>query len=385
MSRDVRLTRQGKLMLQIEPVDVRYRERYTSSGDNRWGYNMPVTLAVVVPVYSGECYLDELATEVSKLRESWAADHAPLSLSRLIFVDDDAIDGSAKVIDGLAAHYPWVEAVHLSRNFGQHPATIAGILHTQEDWIVTMDEDLQHPPERIPDLLRKAVSNAADVVYGKPETSIHEAISRDLTSRGYKRLMGWLTGNKSIRDANSFRLIRGPIARGAAKAVAHDIYFDVSLSWFTKRIQTVVMPLKDQRYITTKKSGYDFRSLVAHGRRLLVSSQLKVLRLGALLGITLATSSVFVAVVVCLIWLFDREAIAARGWTSLILATIFLGGASLFMIGIALEYVSVLLTRSNGHPLFFEVDRSGDAGLIDYLSHQLTTASLPRLFSSETL
>jgi glycosyltransferase involved in cell wall biosynthesis len=335
----------------------------------RRGDNMPtVTLSVVVPVYSGENYLDTLASEVGALRDHWLSESAPIILDKLVLVDDHAIDGSSRVIDRLAERFPWVEAVHLSRNFGQHPATIAGILHTREDWVVTLDEDLQHSPSRIPELLHKAISTGADVVYGRPESRIHEAISRDVTSRSYKRLMEWLTGNKHIRDANSFRLLRGAIARGVSAACAHDTYFDVALSWFTQRIQTVVMPLKDVRYITTKKSGYRIRSLMSHGRRLLVSSQIKILRLGAMFGVAIAALSLALAVFVTVLRLVNPASIDSRGWTSLILSITFFSGVIVFMIGIALEYISILLSRSNGRPLFFEVDRSKDALLADYLS-----------------
>lgn len=333
---------------------------------------MAITLSVVVPVYSGQDYLESLVAEVGAIREHWLEENAPIILQRLVLVDDNAIDGSAGIIDALAARFPWIEAVHLSRNFGQHPATMAGILHTQEDWVVTLDEDLQHPPSRIPELLRQAISTGADVVYGKPESRIHDAVSRDFTSRTYKRIMEWLTGNKHIRDANSFRLLRGEIARGAAAACAHDTYFDVALSWFTQRIQTVVMPLKDRRYITTKQSGYHFRSLISHARRMLVTSQIKILRTGALLGLSMAILSIAVAILVFLLWLFEPSWIQARGWTSLILTTTFFSGVSFFMIGIVLEYISILLSRSNGRPLFFKVDRSKDTLLADYLSRAVT-------------
>jgi glycosyltransferase involved in cell wall biosynthesis len=328
---------------------------------------MVATLSIVVPVYGGEAYLDELTAEIAKLREVWSNDLAPISLKKLVFVDDGAIDRSAKIIDQISNERPWVEAIHLSRNFGQHPATIAGILHTEEDWVVTLDEDLQHPPSRIPDLLRKAVLDTCDVVYGKSQSAIHEAASRDITSRAYKHLMEWVTGNKHIPDASSFRLLRGQIARGAAAACAHDVYFDVAVSWFTQRIQIVVMPLKDRRFIATKKSGYRFRTLVSHGRRLLVSSQVKALRLGALLGITASAISIAAGTLVFIVRIFWAQAIEVRGWTSLILSIIFFGGSILFMLGIALEYISILLLRSNGRPLFFEIDRSKDALLADYL------------------
>jgi glycosyltransferase involved in cell wall biosynthesis len=327
-----------------------------------------VSLSIVVPVYSGEKYLSLLSEEIAKIRDRWIKDAAPISLERLIFVDDAAGDKSPAIIDQLSREHSWIKSVHLSRNFGQHAATIAGILETSEDWVVTVDEDLQHPPSRIINLLRKAFSEDADLVYGKPEGRIHEAVSRDFTSRLYKRIIGWLTGNRHIRDANSFRLIRGDIARGAAAAAARDTYFDTALSWFTQRITTVSMPLKDTRFISTRKSGYRFRSLMSHGRRLLVSSQIKVLRLGAMFGVATSFLSAAIALFVLLLWIFHRQSIDGRGWTSLILVITFFSGVIVFMVGVALEYISIMLSRSNGMPLFFQVERKRDPQLADYLA-----------------
>jgi glycosyltransferase involved in cell wall biosynthesis len=104
----------------------------------------------------------------------------------------------------LAKERPWVVVLHLARNFGQHPATAAGILHTSGDWVVTLDEDLQHPPSKIPDLLRKAVEDQSDVVYGKAESQVHESAARDFGSRAYKQFLALVTGNQSIRIRQQF-------------------------------------------------------------------------------------------------------------------------------------------------------------------------------------
>jgi glycosyltransferase involved in cell wall biosynthesis len=113
-------------------------------------------LSIVVPVYSGENFLRDLLSAVQDLRNSWVEKDAPIQLTELIFVDDNAIDNSAVIIDDIASEHDWVVALHLSRNFGQHPATIAGILHSSGDWVVTLDEDLQHPPSHIADMIRSS-------------------------------------------------------------------------------------------------------------------------------------------------------------------------------------------------------------------------------------
>src|SRR5882672_7517570 len=102
------------------------------------------------------------------------------------------------------------------------PATIAGILHTSGDWVVTLDEDLQHSPARIEDLLRKAIIHRSDIVYANAETRVHQSHLRDVGSRLYKHVMKLMTGNPNVTAFNSFRLIRGDVARAASSTCGHD-------------------------------------------------------------------------------------------------------------------------------------------------------------------
>lgn len=320
-----------------------------------------MSLSIVVPVYSGAEYLARLVDEVEALRLDLRARAAPIEIAELIFIDDAAIDGSPALIERLAKERPWVVALHLSRNFGQHAATIAGILHSSGDWVVTMDEDLQHPPDRVPQLLRKAVEEGADLVYANAEEGVHDAFIRDFTSHSFKRFMQWLTGNAKLRHFNSFRLIRGPVARAVSSVCSHDTYFDVNLSWFTQRIEVVRMQLRDERYIRTGKSGYSLKALFAHAWRMLFSSQIKLLRYGAVLGIAVLGLSILGMIYFLGLKLLYPEEIQVQGWTSLILAISFFGGLSSFMLGIALQYLSTLILKAHGKPTFFTVDRSSDA------------------------
>ena len=144
-----------------------------------------LTLSIVVPIYSGEQYIESLFSEVAELRTQWQQQNAPILLGELIFVNDDAIDNSAEVLQQLADTHEWVTVLHHSRNFGQHPATVTGILNSSGDFIVTMDEDLQHRPRHIPELLDKLVSSCCDVVYAKPTRFCSQwSISRQLFKVG---------------------------------------------------------------------------------------------------------------------------------------------------------------------------------------------------------
>lgn len=329
-----------------------------------------LSISVVVPVYSGEKYLRELTQEIERVRDLWESLGRPFGISELLFVEDGAIDGSGAIIDELVAAYPWVTALHLSRNYGQHPATIAGILHTAGDWVVTMDEDLQHPPQCIEQLLRAVALTQADIAYGRSDQGVHNSMFRDFSSRFAKRSIEFLSGSSSITQASSFRLIRGSLARGAASVCGHDTYLDVALSWFTQRVETATMELVDRRFITTGKSGYSFKSLISHGRRLIFSSQVKVLRFAMLLGaaaFAIALMAAFLVLIQKLVW---PSSISIQGWASLFLALTLIGGLTIFLLGVLLEYMSVLMLRAHGKPLFFLIDRSGDAALTKFFMAQ---------------
>lgn len=331
---------------------------------------LPVTISIVIPVYCGSEYLQKLTASMDDLRLNWQARGTPFALAEAIFVDDAAIDNSSRIIDQLAEKHPWIVALHLSRNFGQHPATIVGILHSAGDWVVTLDEDLQHKPELISEMLEKAVLTGSDLVYAHPETGVHDSIIRDLTSRSFKRMMQWLTENRNLPNFNSFRLIRGPIARAAASVCTHDTYLDIALSWFTQRVQSVRTEMKDERYIKTGRSGYTLRSLLSHAWRMIFSSQIKLLRIGALLGLAVMGLAVAGGIYFLGLKLIYPQEIQAQGWTSLFLAIAFFGGLSSFMLGMALQYLSTLVLKAHGKPTFFTIDRSGDLALAFWFRQQ---------------
>lgn len=329
-------------------------------------------MSLVVPVYSGAPYLPELVKSISKLRDEWMAQAAPLNLVEVIFTNDDAIDDSARVLNGLAATYSWVRVLHLSRNFGQHPATIAGILHTCGDWVVTLDEDLQHPPENIAAMLQVAVSGQLDIVYALAVDGVHESALRDMGSRLMKRFTGIIAGDMGVLKFSSFRVIRGSIARSASSVCGHETYFDVALSWFSRRVGTLPLHIKDQRFIESGKSSYSLRKLLSHGRRLVLSSRVKVLRFGGYLGVASILFGFSFAAYVAFMELFFPGVFGARGWSSLIVSNMVFGGMTLLLITAVLEYLSILVLRAQGKPTFFVVDRSRDAAIASYFKESGT-------------
>jgi glycosyltransferase involved in cell wall biosynthesis len=330
-----------------------------------------VSISVVVPLYSGADYLTTLIAELDKVRIGWNRTACPIYLAEVILVDDAAVDRSAEIADLISDDNDWVTVIHLARNFGQHPATIAGILHTSGDWVVTLDEDLQHPPSRIGDLLRRAILHKSDIVYANADTHVHQSHLRDIGSRLYKRIVKLVTGNPDIPSFNSFRLIRGSVARAASSTCGHDTYFDLSLSWFTERVEVVRMSLKDERFIRSGKSGYNFLKLASHARKMLMSSGPRVMRTASILGLLVIALSVTGAVLLVLYNLYGEASNVVKGWSSLFIIIVFFGGAIIFFIGLILEYLALLVMNAHGKPIFFTIDRRSDALLSDYFSRNV--------------
>ena len=315
-------------------------------------------LSTVTPVFRGSGYLRLLVEELERLRQELASKSIRLELGEAIFVADSPIDHSEGVLAELASEHDWIRVLTLSRNYGQHPATVAGILHSSGDWIATLDEDLQHHPKTLLPMLALAVHGHHDVVYAKPLGPVHRSGFRNVSSRLFKQLVIRLSGNRFAASFNSFRLMRGSVARASAAVSSHDTYFDVALTWFTDRLTSWETELRDPRGVDD--SGYRLGALLSHARRMLYSSEIGVLRLGTAVGLLALFTSLALGAFVVIFKLARPELIQVRGWPSLFVAIAFFGGLTTFLAGLALEFSASLVLGAQGRPTFFVIDRTPD-------------------------
>ena len=320
-----------------------------------------ITMSFVVPVYSGAAYLPELVRSMAALRQRWDAAGVAIQITEAIFVLDAPVDDSASVLANLANENPWVRIVELSRNFGQHSATVAGILYSSGEWVVTLDEDLQHKPAQVENLLFTACDEHADVVYALPQQWVHGGGYRDRMSRAAKFLIGTLSGNPYVPMFNSFRLLRGDIARAASSICAQQTYFDVALTWFTQRFARVPLPLSDDRYVAERQSGYRLWTLIQHGKRLLLTSQFHAMRLTSTLSLVALMASAGYAGWILWVRFFSDRPIPVEGWASLMVVLLAFGSVALFFLGVIIEVLHVSMLQLQGKPAFFVVDRAADA------------------------
>lgn len=324
-------------------------------------------LSVVVPVYAGANYLADLGEALDQLRTDLRSVSAPIDLTEVVFVNDEARDNSEDVLQQLEDRYQFANVITLSRNYGQHGATIAGILHTTGDWVVSLDEDLQHPPNLVPALLARAVSEHLDVVYGYPSGRVHSAF-RDWASRTAKKVIAKVSGADQLNLASSFRVMRGPIARAAAATASHETYLDAALSWFTTRAIRVEIDTTDPRVAAGEQSGYSLRRLIGHARRALTSGDMRVLRLIGGVGIVGVTAAAILGIRLAILWAsgdLNREAV---GWPSTFSALLFFGGILALQLVVLTEYAISSALHLRGKPAYFAVDRSRDGELASHFA-----------------
>jgi undecaprenyl-phosphate 4-deoxy-4-formamido-L-arabinose transferase len=317
------------------------------------------TVSVVVPVYGGERTLPGLLAEIVPLTSEFRTPSGARAIvTEVLLVHDNGPDNSAAVIRQLEALHEFVRPVWLSRNFGQHPATLAGMASSGGDWIVTLDEDGQHNPAEIGRLLDVALTQRAHVVYAKPVNAPPHGFVRNLASKTAKKLISGSSGANAT-DFQSYRLILGEIGRSVAAYAGSGVYLDVGIGWVAQKIATCPVELRGEG---DRPSGYSYRKLLSHFWRMVLSSGTKGLRLVGVLGVIAAVLGVALAIVLLVLRLVGAQDIP-QGWPSLMVVLLLSTGAILFALGVVAEYIGVAVNMAMGRPLYLIVSDPADGPL----------------------
>jgi undecaprenyl-phosphate 4-deoxy-4-formamido-L-arabinose transferase len=317
-------------------------------------------VSVVIPVYQGEHQLPAVVAGLAPLTEaSLTPDGVPFRVAEVLLVNDCGPDDSARVLRELQAQYPFVRAIWLSRNFGQHAATLAGMSSSGGDWIVTMDEDGQHDPAYLGGMLDVALTEQASVVYARPTNSAPHGAVRNLSSRVAKRAVTALSGGADASSFHSFRLILGEVGRSVAAYAGAGVYLDIALGWVAGGVTTAPVELRAEG--EGRRSGYSPRTLVSHFWRMVLTGGTRGLRLVSVLGVAFALLGLLIAVVV--VYRQIVHPAPTEGWTSLIVVMLISTGAILFSLGVIAEYVGVAVNMAMGKPLYLITQDPADGPL----------------------
>jgi glycosyltransferase involved in cell wall biosynthesis len=294
--------------------------------------------SIVIPVYNGASTLGDLVerldSELPEICQQYEA----------ILVNDGSQDDSWRVIQNLAKRYAWVHGINLMRNYGQHNALLCGIRAASFEIIITMDDDLQHPPEEIHKLLEK-LEEGFDVVYGTPAHLPH-SWWRNLFSFATKRVLAYVMGVKTIRDFAAFRAFRANLRTAFDSYQNPNVLIDVLLSWGTSRFATQVVEEKPR---AAGESNYNFYKLFQYTMVVLTSFSTVPLRFTSMLGFifTLFGLGVFVYVVAVHFLLGSTP-----GFPFLASIIAIFSGMQLFALGIIGEYLARIFDRSMDRPAY---------------------------------
>ncbi|MFC4998906.1 glycosyltransferase family 2 protein [Dactylosporangium cerinum] len=298
-----------------------------------------MSLSVVVPCYRSARILPTLVERLNGVLPGITPDHEVI-----LVVDstDDTWDAASQ----LAVKYEHVQAIRMARNYGQHNALIAGIRAASFDRIITMDDDLQHPPEELPKLVA-ALTDDLDVVYAVSEQEEHGAF-RNITSWGAKNLV--LGGTMGIPNADvlgALRIFRTFLRAGFDQVNGPHVSVDIVLSWTTTRVGSTTVRM-DQR--TDGRSGFTFRSLLKHAVNMILGYSTKPLRLVTYLGFLIGICGL--ALTSRLIYLYFVGDTTVAGFTTIAsLVTVF-SSAQLIGIGVLGEYLGRVHAHGMGRPTY---------------------------------
>jgi glycosyltransferase involved in cell wall biosynthesis len=306
------------------------------------------SISVVVPVFNSAATLEALLARVDAVLSVVAARY------ELILVEDGSADGSWKEIERLSAIHPDLRAIRLTRNYGQHNALLAGLRAARHELTVTLDDDLQNPPEEIPKLLDR-LAEGHDVVYGTPEHERHE-LWRTLASRITKLALQSTMGSETARQVSPFRVFRTGVRDAFVDYQGPFVSIDVLLTWGTTRFAAVKVR-HDER--AAGSSNYTFRKLVTHAVNMMTGFSTRPLQLASLVGFSFALFGVAVLAYVVIRVTLAGGSVPGFPFLASIIAIF--AGAQLFALGIIGEYLARMHFRTMHKPSY-TVGQRIDAG-----------------------
>jgi len=261
----------------------------------------------------------------------------------LILVNDCSPDHGWDVICELAERHSWIRAVNLMRDYGQHNALLCGIRMVRYDVVITMDDDLQHPPAEIPKLLAK-LAEGYDVVYGTPEHEQH-GLGRNLASWFTKIVLQNVMGAEIARNVSAFRAFRGEVAKAFENYEGSFVSIDVLLTWGTSRFDSIPVNHRPRKQ---GASGYTVRRLMTHAMNMMTGFSTVPLQIASLIGFVFTLFGFLVLVYVMVRYFRHGDPVPGFPFLASIIALF--SGAQLFALGVIGEYLARMHFRSMQKP-----------------------------------
>jgi glycosyltransferase involved in cell wall biosynthesis len=295
------------------------------------------SISVIIPVYNSEESLTELHRRLNLVLQNIAYNY------EIIFVDDGSIDGSWNVIHNLSESFSSTRGLQHSRNYGQHNALLCGIREARHEIIITLDDDLQNPPEEIPILIQK-LEEGYDVVYGTPKNEQH-GIFRDMSSCFIKLALQKSMGIDTARYVSAFRAFRTNLRDSFANYHSPYVVIDVLLSWATTSFSHVSVDHEKRKH---GKSNYNLSKLMNHAVNMIAGFSVFPLQIASYLGFSFTIFGIGILIYVVARYFWEDGGVP--GFPFLASVIVIFAGVQLFVLGIIGEYLARIHMRNMGRP-----------------------------------
>lgn len=295
-------------------------------------------ISIVIPALNEERNIALVFEKISKILNG--------ETYEIIFVDDGSSDETAKAIETLASNHPEIRGILLSRNFGHQAALKAGIDHAIGNCVISLDCDLEHPPELLPQMLTHW-RDGFEVVLTKRSNSIQLSRFKTLTSKAFYKILNLISEIPVEQGAADFRLLDKKVVSVCQSISENELFWRGLIPWLGFKSKIVFY---DQAQRLHGESKYSFRKMMTLSLAGLTSFSIRPLYMSLYLGTFFATSSFVYLLYVIGIKLFTNKSVS--GWASLIASILLIGGVQLLILGVMGVYLGKLFIQSKGRPQY---------------------------------
>jgi glycosyltransferase involved in cell wall biosynthesis len=302
-------------------------------------------VSVVVPAYNEEEVIPECHRRIADVL------CAEKCRYEILFVNDGSSDGTLEVLRRIKRADPHVGIVNLSRNFGKEIALTAGIDRARGDAVITIDADLQDPPEYIAQMIKMWREDGYDVVSGQYASRPNETLLKRLTSKGFYRLLNFLAGHKFPLDAGDFRLLSRKAVDGLKQVQERHRFMKGLFTWIGYK-QTTMPYRRNARFAGVTK--YNYWKLWNFSIEGITSFSTTPLKTATYFGLVIAfLAAVYAIVMITKTMIYGND---VPGYPSLIVVVLFIGGVQLIFLGIIGEYLARIFDEVKQRPLYLLQD-----------------------------
>jgi len=297
-------------------------------------------ISIVVPAFNEVGNLEPLVKKIHEILDSFEDRY------EIILVDDGSTDGTLSLMEELSEKDARIKFIALSRNFGHQNALKAGLDMAKGEAVISMDADMQHPPEMILEFLKKWKSGY-DVVFSIRKDDSKANYFKKSSSNAFYRLINALSEVQIEPGSADFRLLDRKVLNVLQKLNENELFLRGLIPWIGfKQIGIDYEP--DQRFSGTSK--YTFSKMLGLGIKGITSFSIRPLYTATYLGIVFSVLSILIYVPYILISFYSGHVVS--GWSSVLATVVFLGGLQLMILGIMGIYLGKLFMQAKNRPTY---------------------------------